>query len=120
MFATGLLAFLAAGASQATQAPVIPAFFTGERLYEICTEENTPRCWMYVAGVLDGVFAAETGADNRSICAARLTNRDAAERVIGFLRDNPAFRSKAAAVGVKAALRADLPCATNQLAKSEH
>jgi hypothetical protein len=120
MFATGLLMFLASGTSQATQAPVIPAFFTGERLYEICTEENSPRCWMYVAGVLDGVFEAETGAATRSICAARLTNRDAAQRVIGFLRDNPGYRTRAAAVGVKAALRSDLACGPDQLAKSEH
>jgi hypothetical protein len=119
MFATGLLMFLASGAS-ASQAPVIPAFFTGQRLYEICTEEVSPRCWMYVAGVLDGVFEAETAAASRSICAARLNNRDAAQRVIHFLRDNPGYRTRAAAVGVKAALRSDLACNSNQLAKSDH
>jgi hypothetical protein len=104
---TGLLILLATTAPQAGDSPGIPAFFTGERLYEICIGEESGQCWMYVAGVLDGIFEAEASAGTRSICAARLTNRDAAERVTGFLRDQPQFRSRAAAVGKR---RCDPTC----------
>ena len=114
---TALLMFLAA-AAQPADGPVIPAFFTGERLYEICTGDDSAHCWMYVAGVLDGVFEVESAAGSRSLCAARLTNRDAAARVTGFLRDNPEFQEMAAAVGVKAALRPVLACDSDQLAKA--
>lgn len=115
---TVLLMLLASTSPQAGNSPVIPAFFNGERLYEICTGERSGQCWMYVAGVLDGVFEAEAAGGTRSICAARLTNRDAAETVTEFLRDNPHFRTRAAAVGVKAALRSDLRCRGDELAKA--
>ena len=108
---TGLLMLFAFTAAQASSGPVIPAFFTGERLYGICTGDDPGQCWMYVAGVLDGVFEAESAAGTRSICPARLTNREAAERVTIFLRENSEFRSRAAAVGVKAALQSNLECA---------
>lgn len=109
MLNTALL-MLFASTAQADDAPVIPAFFTAERLYEICTGRNPGQCWMYVAGVLDGMFEAQSRAATRSICPTRLTNRDAANLVINFLRDNPEFRSKAAAVAVKTALRPNLEC----------
>ena len=109
LMSTALLTLLFI-AAQPADGPVIPAFFTGERLYEICTGEDSAHCWMYVAGVLDGVFEMESASDKRSLCPTRLTNRDAATRVTEFLRENPQFRSRAAAVGVKEALRSELPC----------
>ena len=66
---------------------------------------------MYVAGVLDGVFAAEARVDSRSICRADLTNRDAADQVVDFLRENPSVQNRAAAVVVKLALQSHLECA---------
>ena len=110
MIATALLALLAAGEAQVDSAPLIPAFFTGERLYEICSRPNAGQCSMYVAGVLDGVFEAETRANSRSICGADLSNREAAERVVSYLRENASVHDKAAAVVVKLALRSDLEC----------
>lgn len=107
---TSLAIISALAAAQASSGPVIPAFFTGERLYGICTGDDPGQCWMYVAGVLDGVFEAESAAGTRSICPARLTNREAAERVTIFLRENSEFRGRAAAVGVKAALQSNLEC----------
>ena len=67
---------------------------------------------MYVAGVLDGVFEAETGAEARTLCRTEITNRDAAEHVIDYLRDNEEIRTKAAAVAVRLALQSELKCAT--------
>jgi hypothetical protein len=115
---TASLMLLAATAAQGGNSPTIPAFFTGERLYEICAGEEPGQCWMYVAGALDGMFATEAGAGIRSICPARLTNRDAAERVIEFLRENPDFQNRAAAVGVREALRSDLQCDVDEVARS--
>jgi hypothetical protein len=98
-------------ASLQTDAPaVIPAFFTGERLLNICTGDYPGQCWMYVAGVLDGFFLAESNNEERSICGGRLTNRDAAALVTSYLKDNPGMLEKAAAVAVKAALESELPC----------
>lgn len=59
--------FIANSASSA-EPPMIPAFFTGERLYEICVGPNKPQCWMYVAGVIDATFEAEASGPERSIC----------------------------------------------------
>lgn len=102
-------AFIAS--SQAAAGPaMIPAFFTGERLYEICIGPNEPQCWMYVAGVIDATFEAEANGSDRSICRSEMTNRDAAARVTHYLRENEAVRPKAAAIAVKAALQSDLAC----------
>jgi hypothetical protein len=105
-----LLMFASADATEISARPMIPAFFTGERLYEICAGPNEGQCWMYVAGVIDGVFEAEADASKPSICRSEITNRDAAERVTHFLRENEAIRHKAAAVAVKLALQAELAC----------
>lgn len=102
----GLLA-LALAASGDT--PVIPAFFTGERLLEICTEQNLGLCSMYVAGVADGIFHAETG-EPRTLCRGDLTNRDARKIVTDYLRDHPEVREHAAAVAVQLALKPLIGC----------
>ena len=108
-----------AATSPGEAAPLIPAFFTGERLYEICTGPNEPQCWMYVAGVLDGTFEAESSAEAPTICRTDITNRDAAERVVEYLRDNEDIRRKAAAVAVKAALIPVLACAPDKTTGTE-
>ena len=105
-----LLALASADKTEISTGPMVPAFFTGERLYEICAGPNEGQCWMYVAGVVDGVFEAEADASKPSIRRSEITNRDAAERVTYFLRENEAIRHKAAAVAVKLALRAELAC----------
>lgn len=105
-----LLAFASADSTEISTRPMIPAFFTGDRLYEICAGPNEGQCWMYVAGVIDGVFEAEADASTPSICRSEITNRDAAQRVTHFLRENEAIRHKAAAVAVKLALQAELAC----------
>ena len=104
-----LLMFASAAVQADVDAPMIPAFFTGERLYEICTGTNEPQCWMYVAGVLDGIFHAEAAQD-RTLCRAEISNREAAELVTEYLRNNAAMRSKAAAVSVEHALKSKLAC----------
>lgn len=83
-----------------------PAFFTGERLYEICIGPNEPQCWMYVAGVIDATFEAEATGPERSICMSDIT----AARVTRYLRQNEAIRVKAAAIAVRAALSSELAC----------
>jgi hypothetical protein len=102
-------AMLASTPEQA-QMRMIPAFFTGQRLYDICVGPNEPQCWMYVAGVVDAVFEAETNASDRTLCRSNITNRDAAERVTRYLQENEAVRPKAAAIAVKRALQPGLGC----------
>jgi hypothetical protein len=109
MFGAQLLMLLAAAQPAGEDARLIPAFFTGERLYEICAGPEEAQCWMYVAGVLDGVFEAETGAE-RTICATQISNRDAAKLVMDYLRENKDMRPKAAAVAVQNAVKSKLAC----------
>ena len=110
MVATLALGVLIANSPAPAEPEMIPAFFTGERLYEICIGPNEPQCWMYVAGVIDATFEAEADTSERSICRSDITNRDAAARVTRYLQQNEAIRLKAAAIAVKAALRSDLAC----------
>ncbi|HEU4683857.1 MAG TPA: Rap1a/Tai family immunity protein [Nitrospira sp.] len=102
---------LAAAMLQPAHERLIPAFFTGERLLEICSGPNRGQCWMYVAGVMDGMFHAETRNDRRTLCGGvELTNRKAAELAVELLREQPELQVKAAAVTVEMALRSHLPC----------
>lgn len=103
------LGLLALAASEPQEPPLIPAFFTGERLLEICTRQNVGLCSMYVAGVADGIFHAETG-DQRTLCRGNLTNREAREVVTDYLRENPEVRPHAAAVAVQFALKPVIGC----------
>ena len=96
-------------AAEEPERPHIPAFFTGERLLEICTQQTAGFCSMYVAGVADGIFHSETG-EQRSLCRGDLTNRDARKIVTDYLRDNPDMRPFAAAVAVQKALEPVIGC----------
>ena len=96
-------------AAEEPERPDIPAFFTGERLLEICTQQTAGFCSMYVAGVADGIFHSETG-EQRSLCRGDLTNRDARKIVTDYLRDNPDMRPFAAAVAVQKALEPVIGC----------
>ncbi len=91
--------------------PLIPAFFTGQRLYDICGQSQAGLCSMYVAGVLDGLFYAESRGTQPSLCRAPINNREAAELVVRYLERNPQIRSRAAAVGVERAVSERLSCA---------
>src|SRR5688572_23202969 len=66
MIPTALL--LLFGAQAAAQPPLIPAFFTGEKLYRICNRPNGGQCSMYVAGVLDGLFYARSRGGPPTVC----------------------------------------------------
>lgn len=92
--------------------PLIPAFFTGQRLYDICSRSQSGLCSMYVAGVLDGLFYAESKGTQPSLCRAPINNREAADLVTRYLGQNPQIRTRAAAVGVERALADRLPCET--------
>ena len=106
---TSLLTLLALAAVDPADPPLIPAFFTGERLLEICTSQDVGWCSMYGAGVADGVFYAETG-EPRSLCRGDLNNREARKIVTSYLQKNPTVRESAAAVAVELALRPVLGC----------
>ena len=94
------------------EAPLIPAFFTGQSLYDICSRPNSGQCSMYVAGVLDGLFYARSRnqAAAPAICPAPLNNQEAATLVTRYLTDNPEMRRRAAAVNVRVALAERLDC----------
>lgn len=105
-----LLVIQLSGTSSAQASEMVPAFFTGDRLYEICAGPEEYQCWMYVAGVIDGTFQAEANETSRSICRTPITNREAAHHVLAYLRENVSVREKAAAVAVKLALQHELAC----------
>lgn len=100
---------LALAAAQIT-GPVVPAFFTGERLYDICRRPNDGQCSMYVAGVIDGVFLSEASVPGSTLCRAKLNSREAAQIVTTYLAEHPAYLPSAAALGVRAAVSDALAC----------
>lgn len=102
----GLLALLAADGAEEQ---LIPAYFTGERLLEICLGPNPGQCSMYVAGVADGIFHAETG-EPRTLCSGDLNNRDARKVVTNYLLEHPEIRAHAAAGIVEFALEPLIGC----------
>ena len=104
------LLLLGAAAQAPAEAPLIPAFFTAETLYDICTRPNHGQCSMYVAGVIDGVFLIESRADEPTICRAPITNQKAAELVTAYLAAHPERRAESAASAVKRAVADALPC----------
>lgn len=105
---------LAASAVALPEERMIPAFLTGERLLEICTSTKGKQCSMYVAGVVDGMFHAQSDMPEKSICGGNeLDTRDASETVVQYLRDHPELKGKAAAVVVELALRPRLVCGRN-------
>ena len=108
MTATALLFLF--GMQAAAQPPLIPAFFTGESLYRICSRPNGGQCSMYVAGVLDGIFYARSRGAGPSICPASINNREAAELVTDYLERHPDMLPRAAALGVRQALAQRLEC----------
>ena len=103
-----ILLLLAAQAS--AEPPLIPAFFTGERLHEICGRPNAGQCSMYVAGVIDGLFYARSRAGGPELCPARISNQDAADVVTAFLAERTDRHPRAAAFVVREALANRLEC----------
>jgi hypothetical protein len=104
-----IFGFLALVAANDAEPPLIPAFFTGDRLLEICMGPNPGQCSMYVAGVADGIFHAETG-EARTLCSGDLNNRDARKIVTDYLLEHPQVREHAAAVAVELALKPMIGC----------
>jgi hypothetical protein len=104
------LALLAA--VQATEAPPIPTFFTGEHLYEVCQRPSDGRalCMMYVAGVMDGMFYARSRGGGNPLCPSPINNREAAEVVADYLEAHPSLRQLAAARIVRLATAERLRC----------
>jgi hypothetical protein len=90
-----------------------PAFFTGERLFEICSRTNYGQCSMYVAGVVDGIFFADGENGGQSLCRGKLTNQEAAKLVLNELMNDNSLRVLSAAAAVKAALADTLSCEGN-------
>ncbi|EQB01203.1 hypothetical protein L286_16480 [Sphingobium sp. HDIP04] len=89
----------------------IPAFFSGNQLFEICSNPNYGQCSMYVAGVIDGIFLADGEGGRQSLCRSEITNRGAAELVLNRLSGDTALRSLSAAAAVRAAVANRLSCA---------
>ncbi len=110
MFPMLLLAAAQAQAPAPSNLPLIPAFFTGQRLYDICSQSQGGLCSMYVAGVLDGLFYAQSKRNQPSLCRWPINNREAAALVTRYLEQNPDIRARAAAVGVERALSDRLRC----------
>ena len=88
----------------------VPAFFSGNQLFEICSNPNYGQCSMYVAGVIDGIFLADGEGGRQSLCRSEITNQGAAELVLNKLSDDAALRSLSAAAAVRAAVASRLSC----------
>ena len=88
----------------------IPAFFSGNQLFEICSNPNYGQCSMYVAGVIDGIFLADGEGGRQSLCRSAITNQSAAELVLSKLSDDTALRDLSAAAAVRAAVADRLSC----------
>src|SRR3546814_14532847 len=62
-----IMLMLGAAAQTPVEPPLIPAFFTAQTLYDICTRPNHGQCSMYVAGVIDGVFLTDARTGDETI-----------------------------------------------------
>ncbi|KKW90535.1 Rap1a/Tai family immunity protein [Sphingobium chungbukense] len=93
----------------------IPAFFSGERLFEICSHPNYGQCSMYVAGVIDGIFYADGEDGRQGLCRMEMTNQGAAELVLSRLESDEALRGLSAAAAVHAAVADSLSCASTRV-----
>lgn len=120
--AIGMTLFSMASQSRADDLPkpaaVTPAFFTGGRLLEICSQPNYGQCSMYVAGVVDGVFFSDGENGQLGFCRAKLTNRGAAKLVLEELQADNTLRTLSAAAAVRAALETRLECPEKAVADS--
>ena len=96
--------------SAPAEAPLIPAFFTAQTLYDICRRPNAGQCSMYVAGTLDGVFFMDAAQESRSFCLPPTTNREVADTVVDYLGTHPDILEKAAAAVVHEAVALKYPC----------
>lgn len=105
---SAVLLLLAAQAS--APPPLIPAFFNGERLYEICSRPNAGQCSMYVAGVLDGLFYARSRGGMPVLCPTEMNNQEATQIVVDYLAEQPQRQARAAAFVVRQALTDQLSC----------
>ncbi|WP_323810775.1 Rap1a/Tai family immunity protein [Sphingobium baderi] len=108
-----LLPLSAAGATETLKD--VPAFFSGERLFEICSLPNYGQCSMYVAGVIDGIFHADGEGGRQRLCRTGITNQGAAELVLNRLASDEALRGLSAAAAVQAAVADRLSCASEQM-----
>lgn len=111
-----LLPISPAGASEHSRE--IPAFFSGERLFEICSRPNYGQCSMYVAGVVDGIFYADGEDGRQGLCRVEMTNQGAAELVLSRLKADAMLRTLSAAAAVHAAVSDHLSCPSAQLTAS--
>lgn len=106
---TGVI-FLLLAVQAEPQPPLIPAFFTGATLHEICSRPNAGQCSMYVAGVLDGLFYARSRDGSPDFCPAPMNNQEAADLVTTFLAERRDMHPRAAALVVREALADRLSC----------
>lgn len=107
-FAAAIMPVSASEAVEGTRD--IPAFFSGDRLFEICSQPNYGQCSMYVAGVIDGMFYADSEGGSQAICRTEITNQAAAELVLNRLSGDAELRSLSAAAAVHAAIADRLSC----------
>lgn len=92
--------------------PLIPSFFTAQALFDICNRPNAGQCSMYITGTIDGMFLLEAEQGRERFCLPQMTNRDAADAVVDYLKDNADVRGKAASAAIFEALTETFPCAT--------
>jgi hypothetical protein len=111
--------FLALSSVLVVEAPMVPAFFTGDALYGFCTKPNQSECLMYVAGALDGLFYVRFSDGSVRLCPSRMTNAEAATLVVDYLEKNPEARRRAGAAVIRTALAPKIECSNREVATKD-
>ena len=106
-----MLALVIAGAILA-EPPLIPAFFTADRLDTMCRRPDDGNCLMYVAGAMDGIFYVRFNERPVLLCPTAMTNRQVAVLFMEYLDKNPEDRKLAAAAAVRRAVASKIECET--------
>jgi hypothetical protein len=85
-------------------------FFTGNRLYDYCSEHSRD-CTSYVAGVVDALLAVGTAKNDPFICPPdKIELGQAVDVVMNYVRSHPEKRQFSAASMATVALVRAFPC----------
>jgi Rap1a immunity proteins len=107
-----LLAILWMGSAHEAQAQAK----TGNELYDFCSapsgDYSEGFCYGYIIGVLEMLPMASPKISS-DICAKGVTNHQAVDVIVMFLKNNPSIRQYPADVIVGVALEAAFPCKTS-------
>lgn len=90
----------------------IQGFISGNKLLELCTQDDQLQCIGYVEGASDMLQTFDAFAKAKTLCMSdKVTARQEKDIVVKYLTDNPATRDQAAGGIVMIALNEAFGCA---------